>query len=237
MPRPSWSSHRPQSAQPDTERSHPERYIFLVLFLVLFIRLLKTLQKYRPQERFDPALDELDPESGVDPEVERQPPAINTQAVYWDDATGHSMGTSPGGTYHIRGRSNDDQYEAAVASLVSLENHHPQISPVPEHRIRDVHRIQRLVAKLRTASYSAQNDPEDSPGRREIASLRRQIAEIVLNESSNVANSLPPHGVAVLDPPPAYREIIHENDDSTAAPMPSYSSLPAPLISLPESVQ
>lgn len=54
MPPQSWQTHHSQREPNHVRTSYPERYIFLVLFVILFIRIMKTLQKYRPQERFDP---------------------------------------------------------------------------------------------------------------------------------------------------------------------------------------
>ncbi|KAH9478059.1 hypothetical protein JR316_0010296 [Psilocybe cubensis] len=184
----------------------------------MVICIFKVLQGYRPKDRYYSDLDELNPEAVVDTDTRRQPLAIDSRAVYWEDAAGQSMGTSPGGTYHIHGRSPDDVYDTAFASLVSLQGEHSPISPIPEHRMSTILRVQRLVAKLTTASYSAQIDPEDRRLHRQVSHLRREIANIVLSNSSGV-NSLSPLPLpesVILEPPPPYSDAVHNSDDRTA---------------------
>jgi hypothetical protein len=205
-PRPSWGNPIPQQPEQE-ERSYPERYIFLVLFFIVFARLLKAIRQYRPQEQFDAALDDLDVEASTEMEGEPRVVPRYDAGLYWDDSdvTGLSVATSPGGTYHVNGRSSDDAYQAGVSTLSR------ETPSLPTENL-NAHRVQHLLTKLRAASYAARNEGEGSPGRQTVEMLRRQIAEIIMMGRFGLDYaSLPPP--EIMDPPPAYSDVVqaHEN--------------------------
>ncbi|KAF8157230.1 hypothetical protein B0H34DRAFT_675540 [Crassisporium funariophilum] len=179
-------AQRPQYAVP-SERSYPERYIFLVLFFIIFVRLMKGIQKYRRGE------EELDVFCG---------------GQYFDDIEFAFALPSPAG-YQGEGAiiHLDDPYEAGMSSFASLDAYrpHPRYTTPTAPSVQQRRRVQRLLSQLRAATYSG--TPQ------EIEALKERITELMTEDDSSlmlteVAHEPPPAYTEIINlgnypnPPP-----------------------------------
>ncbi|PPQ68558.1 hypothetical protein CVT26_003367 [Gymnopilus dilepis] len=217
------------SPSPENREQYPERYIFLLLFFVVFFRLVQVLKGYQNERlrREADELDELDAD-GFDEEDDSDDIAsISSQIIPYSSTPG-----SPSFDHYDLIRSHDipaTPRSGQHNSVTSTAFRFPLTVPSLPTEILRAQKVQHLLTELRKSISLAQQDAESDVHRRRIRKLRRQLRDAM---RLDVEYHVPLPSSVLVDSPPPYSDVTQALSHPSH-PRPSAEADDLPLKSQP----